>query len=123
MRFLKNRDGFTLVEALVAAAVLLIVVLAISMLMMQGYRSMSAAGKRSESLHGAQEELESAIADPDYDPAEEDSEETEISREPHDLLVFGQTVHGTLVTVKRAYPGQPGGAVTYTYFLVDGVED
>ena len=123
MRFLKNKNGFTLIEVLVAVVILVIVVLAISTLMMQGYRTMGAAGKRSESLLVALEEIETAITDPDYDPGAGADEETEVSREPHNLHLFGQTVRGTQVTVKRAYPGHRGGEVTYTYFIVDGVED
>lgn len=123
LRYLRNRGGFTLVEVLVAAAILVIVVTALSGLLLQGYRSMNRAGKKSENLHHAQEEMEAAIADPDYDPEEEGSEEVELSRAPHDLEVFGQTVSGTLVTVKRVYPGEGGGEVTYTYFIVDGDAD
>lgn len=120
MRFLKSRDGFTLVEVLVAAAVLLIVVLGISTLLMQGYRAMGSAGKKSENLHRAQEEMETAITDPGFGA---DYEDAEIDRKSHEIEVFGQTVQGTLVTVKRTYAGKPGGEVTYTYFDVDGEAD
>ena len=123
LRYLRNRGGFTLVEVLVAAAILVIVVVALSGLLLQGYRAMGKAGKKSENLHLAQEEMEAAIADPDYDPGEEGFEDVEVSREPHALEIFGEMVSGTLVTVKRVYPGEGGGEVSYTYFVVDGDAD
>ncbi len=123
LRYLRNRKGFTLVEVLVAAAILVIVVAALSGLLLQGYRAMGKAGKKSENLHLAQEDMEAAISDPDYDPGKDGCEDTEVSRVPHSLEIFGEIVEGTLITVKRSYPGGGGGEVTYTYFVVDGDVD
>ncbi|HOA35884.1 MAG: hypothetical protein WAQ10_00240 [Dethiobacteria bacterium] len=114
MGLLKQENGYILVEVLVAAVILLMAVLAISGLLLQSYRIMDDAEKRSVSLHLAQEEMEAAIMNPSY---YSNHEESEISRVPHQIEVFGQMVSGTLVTVKRTYPGQPGGELVYTYFV------
>lgn len=117
MNFLKCRYGYTLIEVVVATAIFLIAVLAVSGILMQGYRAMGSAGRRSVTLHLTQEEMEAAIANSGFNPEDED---VEISRSPHQILVFGQSVSGTLVTVTRSYSGQSSGEVVYTYFIPDG---
>lgn len=120
MSVLKGEKGFTLVEVLVASAILVITVLTLSVLLMQGYRIMNSAGKRSANIHLTQEEMEAAIKDPDFSS---DRDDLEITRVPHDLEVFDETVHGTLVTVKRIDSGSGGGEVVYTYFEVsEGID-
>jgi len=117
MHFLKRQEGYSLIEVLVATTIFLIAVLAISAILMQGYRAMGSAGRRSVNLHLTQEDMEAAIADPTFDSTDED---VEITRVPHQIEVFGGTVSGTLVTVKRTYSGQTDGEVTYSYFVPEG---
>lgn len=116
MRFLKQQEGSTLIEILIASVILLIVVLAVSGMLLQGYRVMIASGKKSETLHQAQEEMESAIFDPDFDPGGEGYEDVEVAWDDHTIIIFGEPVKGRLITVKRTYGGPMGSVVTYTYF-------
>lgn len=104
-------------EVIAATAVLLIAVLAISALLMQGYRTLGAAGSRSITVHSAQEDIENAIKEPDGEITEE------ISREEYTIEVFGQEIEGTLITVKKSFPGMPGGEITYTTFVPHGSEE
>ncbi len=122
MRCLKREEGSTLIEVLIASVILLIVVLAVSGMLLQGYRVMIASGKKSETLHQAQEEMESAIFDPDFDPHGDGYEDVEVTRNEHTIVIFGEPVSGFLVTVKRTYGGPMGSVVTYTYFEPDEKE-
>lgn len=114
MNILRLRNGYTLIEVMVASAIFLIAVLAVSALLLQGYKAMGMAGNRSINLHVTQEEIEAAIADQGYIPENED---VRIIRDNVELIVFGNQVGGTLVTVTRTIPGQNGNEVTYTYFV------
>ncbi len=121
MVFLKRDDGFTLVEVLVAAALLLLVVLVVSAFLLQGFRFTSSAGKRSETAHLAQEDMEKSIenaitgADLEFE-----GEDVDINSEEETIIVFGEAVHGKLITVRRSYAGEMSGEVIYQYFVVDG---
>jgi len=117
MNILRQKNGFTLIEVIAATAVFLIAVLAISALLMQGYKTLGAAGSRSIIVHSAQEEMENAIQDPTGEISEE------ISREEISIVVFGQEIEGTLITVKKTIPGKFGGKVTYSTFVPYGSED
>lgn len=118
LNLLKKQDGFTFIEVIIAVTILFLAVMTVSLLLLQGYQIMASAGKRSESLHLTQEEMEAAIADADY--AGSDYEEVEIDRAMgQEVWVFGEKVTGTLVTVKRIYSGPQGGEITYTYFVPD----
>lgn len=120
MDILRRQKGYTLIEVLVATAVFLIAILVISGFMMQGYRAMGKAGKRTTNLHLTQADVEAAVADPDGDS---EGEDVVVTREDYVLEVFGRTVGGTLITVKKAYEGQFAGEVTYYYFVPDEGED
>ncbi len=113
-QILKSNQGHTFAEMLVASTILLLSVLAVSGLLLQGYRIMNAAGKRTLTLHLAQEEMEGAITNPGAGP---DSEDVVIQRVPHNMSLFGESVGGTLVTVRRSYAGEMNGEVNYTYFV------
>lgn len=113
MNFLRHNGGYSITEVVVASAVFLICALAISGMLMQGYRAMGLAGKRSLNLHAAQEEMEVAIADDSYYSPDA---EVSISREDDYIEVFGVSVAGTRITVIRTIPGQSDGEITYTYF-------
>jgi len=117
MNIFRRNDGFTLIEVIAATAVFLIAILAVSALLMQGYRTLGSAGSRSISVHSAQEEIENAIQDPTGEITEE------ISREEYTIEVFGQEIEGTLITIKKSFPGTPGGEITYTTFVPHGSED
>lgn len=88
MVFLKRDDGFTLVEVLVAAALLLLVVLVVSAFLLQGFRFTSSAGKRSETAHRAQEDMEKSIenaitgGDPEFA-----GEDVDINSEEQTIIV------------------------------------
>lgn len=116
-QILKSNQGHTFAEVLVASTILLLSVLAVSGLLLQGYRIMNAAGKRTLTLHLAQEEMEGAITNPGAGP---DSEDVVIHRDHHNMNLFGEIVEGTLVTVRKNYTGGMSGEVTYTYFIPGG---
>jgi prepilin-type N-terminal cleavage/methylation domain-containing protein len=116
---LRHQLGYTLVEVIAATAIFLIAVLALSGLLMQGYRAMGAAGKRSVALHYTQQEIEAVIQNLDA------TENVEVIREEDyymDFEGFGISVKGTLITVKYTYPGQSGGGIAYVTFIPDTEE-
>lgn len=116
MRKLICRSGYTLVEVIAATAIFLIAVLALSGLLLQGYKAMGKAGKRSTALHYTQQEIEAVIQD--LDP----TGEVEVTREEDyymDFPGFGISIKGTLITVKYAIPGQAGEQVVYVTFIPD----
>lgn len=118
MKVFKCRKGFTLVEVLLTTAIFLIAVLAISGVLMQGYRAMGLAGKRSEQLHITQAEIEAVIASNEYISEKED---VAIEQEDSYISVFGKQVGGTLITVRKSFPGNTDEEITYTYFLPDDI--
>ncbi len=64
---LKNEIGFTMVEVLIAALILLIIVIAFTTLFTSSFRGIVSSGSRSETLFGLQENIESDIKDPGAD--------------------------------------------------------
>ena len=115
-RFLRQRDGHTLMEVIAATVVFLIGAMALSALLMQGYRAMGSAGSRSITVHSAEKHIEEAIKDPTGSSGE-------VTRVPHAIEVFGQEIHGTLITVTKTLPGEPNKIVTYTTFVPYGGDE
>lgn len=109
-----NQKGYSLIEVVAATAVFLIAVLALCSLLMQGYRAMGLAGKRSTNLHLAQGEIEAAISSQDYSPTDPG---VTVDRKDIELVVFGKKVGGTLITVTRESAAPDGAEVVYVYFL------
>lgn len=114
MRKLKDDRGYTLIEVVVASAVFLIVVLAISGLMLGSFRSFTSAGSRSKATHNTQEEMELAIFDPEYTTEE-------IQRVDYDMFIFETTISGSLITLEKQYADRPGANVTFVTFIPDDV--
>jgi prepilin-type N-terminal cleavage/methylation domain-containing protein len=111
MKLIGHRGGYSLIEVIVASAIFLIAVLAVSGMLIQGYKAMGLAGKRSSNTHITQEELEAVISDMDYSPEDEN---VNISLQDTEVEVFGKNIGGTLVTVSRLVDGNE---VIYTYFV------
>lgn len=110
----KREDGFTLVEVLVAMAVFLIVVIAMSTFFLHSYKNVILAGKKSVTVYEAQQELEEVIADPDSS-----HDEDEISEEPYQITIFGKTITGTKITVEKEYDQEHNRKLSYIVFVPD----
>jgi prepilin-type N-terminal cleavage/methylation domain-containing protein len=106
-----KKGGFTLIEVLVATIIFLFCVLALSALFLNSYKAISVAGCRSAAVQAVQQEMERAIADPVYE-----GEEVEREAE-YELLIFGRTISGTLITVEKKYNEAPLRKVTFVTFI------
>lgn len=62
MTFIKNENGFSLVELLVAMAILMIVVMSFTLLYTTSFTGIFGAGRKSEAIFGAQEDIDNFIA-------------------------------------------------------------
>ncbi len=62
MRSVKKEEGFTLVEVLVAVSILTIIIFAFTTLFTTSFTGIFGAGRKSEALFKAQEEMDNAIA-------------------------------------------------------------
>jgi prepilin-type N-terminal cleavage/methylation domain-containing protein len=110
MKFIKNNTGFTLVEVMVAFAILAIMIFAIINIFNLSYSGIFRAGRKSEALFYAQENMDNSIAG----GIESGSELT-----TH-VIVFGGesiTVTGEEKEIDYNYEGFPG---TLKYFLPSG---
>jgi prepilin-type N-terminal cleavage/methylation domain-containing protein len=63
MNLVQQKDGFTLVELLVAIAILMIAIFAFTTLFTTSFSGIFRAGRKSEALFTAQEELDNLIAE------------------------------------------------------------
>lgn len=110
---LRQKSGFTLIEVVVATAILLIGILAVTSLLMRGFKAMHTAENRSDVLHATQKDMEAVIQNEDAD------EEAIVVREPYTLRLdhFGIEVEGTLVTVTKIAAGLPEGEIVYVTFI------
>lgn len=113
MKYLKQKSGYTLVEVIIATAILLIGILAVSSLLMRGFKAMHTAENRSDVLHATQKDMEAVIQN------EEADEEAIVVREPYTLRFenLGIEVEGTLVTVTKIAAGLPEGEIVYVTFI------
>lgn len=117
MKYLRRQSGYTLIEVMAATTILLIGILAVSGIMMRGYKAMNTAAGRSDAVHVTQKEIEAVIQN------EEPDEEVTVNKEyPYYMRFdnFGIEVKGTLITVIKVAPGLPEGQVTYITFIPDG---
>lgn len=120
MKYLRKKSGFSLVEVIVATAILLIGILAVSSLLLRGLKGMHTAENRSDVLHDTQKDIEAVIQN------EEADDETIVVREPYTLRFenLGIEVEGTLVTVKKIAAGLPEGEIVYVTFIPnEGLEE
>lgn len=112
--YLKRRSGFTFIEVLAATAFFFIAFLALSGLLLQGYKTMGVAEKRGVALHYNQQEIEAVLQN--LDP----TGEVEVTRDEDYEMVFqdfGISVKGTLITVTYTIPGHTGGEIVYVTFI------
>ncbi len=115
MKYLRQKSGYTLIEVVVATAILLIGVLAVTSLLARGFKAMHTAENRSDVLHTTQKDMEAVIQN------EEADEEAIVTREPYTMRFehLGIEVQGTLVTVTRIAAGLPEGEIIYVTFIPD----
>lgn len=116
MKYLRRQSGYSLLEVMAATTILLVGVLAVSGILMRGYKAMNTAESRSAGLHSTQKEIEAAIQN------EETDDEVLVEKiYPYYMRfeAFDIEVKGTLITVKRITPGLPEGEVTYVTFVPD----
>ncbi len=94
LRLVKNDSGLTLVELLVALAILTLVLLAVVGLFTGGFSNVGIAGHRSDALYRAQTGLENNILIPgtDDDGLQMDDTELEITFEGFTIRVPGKTI-------------------------------
>jgi prepilin-type N-terminal cleavage/methylation domain-containing protein len=107
MKGVKRQDGFTLIEVLVAAAILAVIVAVFALLFTYSYSGIFLAGRKSEALFTAQAEMDSAIA---QGPGASLPERTlDINFEGKSISVSGKEIKVDYVYEER------GG--TLSYFL------
>jgi len=61
MGYLKKEEGFTLVEIIIALTILFIVIISFTILFTTGFSGIFGAGRKSEALYKAQEEMDNTI--------------------------------------------------------------
>lgn len=111
MTSIKLNDGMTLVEVIVAITVFLIIALAMSSVLLNCYRTIIHAGRRSEAVQSSQQHIESVIADATYEVQGLTKEEN------YQLQIYGRTVNGRLITIQNEYTSEPRRQVTFITFL------
>lgn len=98
LRLRKGDSGLTLVEVLVALAVLTIVLVAVVGLYTGGYMGVGMAGHRSDALYRAQAGLENNILIPGVDNDGLQMDDTEIEIDYPGLSII---VPGKIITVEQ----------------------
>lgn len=99
-----------------ASLILVVGILAVSGVLMRGYKAMTTAETRSDALHSTQKEIEAVIQreDPDTEVIVD-----EVYPYYMQFEKFGIQVKGRLITVTKIAPGLPEGQVIYVTFVPD----
>jgi len=121
LKHLRKQSGYTLIELMAASLILVVGILAVSGILMRGYKAMTTAETRSDALHSTQKDIEAVIQREDPD-----AEVIVDEQYPYYLQFdnFGIQVRGRLITVKKIAPGLPEGQVIYQTFVPDeGVDE
>ena len=67
MKHLRKQSGYTLIELMAASLILVVGILAVSGILMRGYKAMTTAETRSDALHSTQKDIEAVIQREDPD--------------------------------------------------------
>lgn len=110
-KLLRNVRGLTLIEVLVSMTIFLILALGLSSILIHSYRTVVQAGQRSDAVQASQQEMESVLADPEYDC--QDMERIE----DYELHLFGTVIRGELITMEKESSQEPKRQVTITIFV------
>lgn len=112
MKMFTRDDGFTIVEVLVALAILMIIIFSFTLLFTSSFSGIARAGKVSEELFRAQKDMDNKIVEADVS---EDVSEIEIIFPGENLDPV--TVDGRIKQVPYQHEERSG---TLFYFLPDG---
>ena len=112
MKLFTRDDGFTIVEVLVALAILMIIIFSFTLLFTSSFSGIARAGKVSEELFRAQKDMDNKIVEADVS---EDVYEIEIIFPGESLDPV--TVDGRIKQVPYQHEERSG---TLFYFLPDG---
>lgn len=102
--YLTNKNGFTIIEVLVAMAILVLFITAFSALFVQSYTGIMAAGSKNNASYQAQAEVEQRIA-------EENSDSSGTY-----TITFGSiniTINGGKINVDKTKNGQKSSMLTF----------
>ena len=117
MKNLNQEKGFTLVEVLVAMAILMIIIFTFTLLYTSSFAGIARAGKVSEELFNAQKDMDNIIAEGLETLPEETPPEMQIEFVTKEGVVYIVEVKGEEKEVFYEHEERSG---TLKYFLPEG---
>jgi Tfp pilus assembly protein PilV len=124
--YIKNKQGFSLIEVLVALSILFFFIMAFSVLFSNSFSYIFVSGSKTETQYSIQEAAENSYLDSSTVFSDVDTIETFVSGFTiiiNDLSEPAVLLDGRIVEMEASYPDSTGNEndILITYFIPSGV--
>jgi Tfp pilus assembly protein PilV len=124
--YIKNKQGFSLIEVLVALTILFFFIMAFSVLFSNSFSYIFVSGSKTETQYSIQEAAENSYLDSSTVFSDVDTIETFVSGFTiifNDLSEPAVLLDGRIVEMEASYPDSTGNEndILITYFIPSGV--